>query len=98
MTRPLGSTPITGISQLLRAGPPARPATVLSPSRFRPLGMLPLAASPAGSHGSVGARLLTFRVDAADPAHVPSMPGTAWPVGGLPPGSSPTYLNTPVST
>ena len=43
MTRPLGSTPITGASQLLRAGPPAHPATVLNPSRFRPLGTLPLA-------------------------------------------------------
>jgi hypothetical protein len=27
--------------------------------------------------GSVGARLLTFRVEAADQAHVTSMPGTA---------------------
>ena len=45
MTRPLGSTPTApaGASPLLRAGPPARPATVLSPSRFQPLGRLPLA-------------------------------------------------------
>ena len=43
-TLPLGSAPVTGASQLLRAGPPARPATVLSPSRFRPLGRLPLTA------------------------------------------------------
>src|SRR5947209_13925087 len=44
-TLPLGSTPITGVSQLLRAGPPAFPATVLNPSRFRPLGTLPLSTS-----------------------------------------------------
>jgi hypothetical protein len=31
MSRPLRSTPITGASPLLRAGPPARRATVLSP-------------------------------------------------------------------
>jgi len=42
ITLPLGSTPITGVSQLLRAGPPAHPATVLNPSRFLPLGTLPL--------------------------------------------------------
>ena len=44
MTLPLGSAPITEASQLPRAGPPARLATVLSPSRFRPLGRLRLAA------------------------------------------------------
>ena len=32
MTRPLRSTPITGASPLLRAGPPAGPATVLTPA------------------------------------------------------------------
>jgi hypothetical protein len=40
MTRPLRSTPITGTSSLLRAGPPARPATVLTPdtnARLLPL-------------------------------------------------------------
>jgi len=42
MTLPLGSAPITEASQLLRAGPPARLATVLSPSRFQPPGRLPL--------------------------------------------------------
>lgn len=44
MTWPLRSTPITGASSLLRASPPARPATVLNPSRFQPAGTLPLAA------------------------------------------------------
>jgi hypothetical protein len=33
-TRPLRSAPVTGASPLLRTGPPARPATVLSPLRF----------------------------------------------------------------
>ena len=40
-SRPLGSTPITGASSLLRDGPPAGAATVLNPSRFLPLGGLP---------------------------------------------------------
>jgi hypothetical protein len=34
MSRPLRSTPITGASPLLRAGPPARAATVLTTSGF----------------------------------------------------------------
>ena len=96
MTRPLRSTPITGASPLLRAGPPARPATVLSASRFLPLGALPLA-TPASGRRSIGTRLLTFRAKAADQAHVASMPGTAWPVSGHPPGSSRDRKNTPVS-
>ena len=33
-TRPLRSAPVTRASPLLRTGPPARPATVLSPLRF----------------------------------------------------------------
>src|SRR5215218_8926422 len=35
-----------------------------------------------------GARLLPFRSGAAGRVHVASMPDTAWPVGGHPPGSS----------
>src|SRR5665809_65827 len=46
MNRPLRSTPVTRVSALLRAGPPARPATVLNPSRFQPLETLPLIARP----------------------------------------------------
>src|SRR6266576_3047140 len=34
-TRPLRSAPITGASALLQAGPPAHPATVLSPLRHQ---------------------------------------------------------------
>ena len=87
MTRPLRSTPITGTSPLLRAGPPAYPATRAAPcltSRNpRPLVSV--------------ARLLTFRPGAADQAHVASMPDTAWPINGHPPGSSrSTRPNTPV--
>ena len=47
MSRPLRSAPVTGASALLRAGPPARAATVLSASRFLPLGALPLASAPS---------------------------------------------------
>src|SRR5260370_7787224 len=44
--RPLAPPPLryAGTSQLLRASPPACPATVLSSSRIPPLGFLPLAA------------------------------------------------------
>ena len=80
-----------GASQLLRVSPPARPASVLRPSRCRPLGNLPLAAT-----GTIGPRLLTFRTGAADQAHVASMPGTTWPVNGHPPGSSRDYPPAPV--
>jgi hypothetical protein len=44
MTCPLCSARITRASPLLRAGPPAHPATVLNPSRFQPHGTLPVAA------------------------------------------------------
>jgi hypothetical protein len=89
MIRLLRSTPITGASPLLRAGPPACPATVLNPLRFLPLGMLPLATGPPKrARRCVGARLPTFHAKAADQARVASMPDTTWPVSGLPPGSS----------
>jgi hypothetical protein len=41
--RPLGSSPITGPSSLLRAAPSQCPASVLCPSRLTPLGVLPFA-------------------------------------------------------
>jgi hypothetical protein len=47
MSRPLRSARITRASPLLRAGPPARAATVLSASRFLPPGALPLASAPS---------------------------------------------------
>ncbi len=94
------SAPITGASSLLRAGPPARAATVLSASRFQPPSALPVASPhhtiPVRVCG-VGTRLPTFRAEAADQAHAASMPDTAWPVNGLPPGSSRSRIDTPVS-
>jgi hypothetical protein len=41
LARPLRSSPITGPSSLLRAGPPLCLASVLCPLRFLPLGVLP---------------------------------------------------------
>ena len=41
-----------------------------------------------GQARNIGVRLPTFRVKAADQARAASMPGTAWPVNGHPPGSS----------
>ena len=76
MSRPLRSAPITGASPLLRAGPPARAATVLSTSPFQRLGALPL----APSQGAVSARAFPcFRTQAADRARATCTPGTAWP-------------------
>ena len=83
MARPLRSTPITGASSLLRAGPPARLATVLTASRSHPLGC-----SLSSTSDSIETRLPVFHARAADQAHAASMPGTAWPVIGHPPGSS----------
>ncbi len=102
MTRPLRSTPITGASPLLRAGPPARLASALRPLRFlrSDHSLLP----PGEPGGGIKARLLTFRASAADQAHVASVPDTAWPVHGTPArlipeqpqtsGSDVTYLLT----
>ena len=83
-----------GASQLLRGGPPAHPATVLTASRFsRSAGSL----SPSTTHanGSVETRLPTFRAKAADRTHVAYMPDTTWPVSGHPPGSSRAFLLRP---
>src|SRR5215218_3250936 len=65
------------------------------PSRYPPLRTLPLAARPRAR--SIGSCLLTFHAEAADQARVASMPGTTWPVGGLPPGSSQDQMDTLVS-
>lgn len=97
MTWPLRSTPITGASPLLQASPPARPATVLNPLRFTPLGELPVAIDPNPAGSRVGTRLPTFRANAADQARVAFMPDTTWPISGHPPGSSRSTASTPVS-
>jgi hypothetical protein len=88
MTQPLGSTPVPGASPLLRAGPPARPATVLNPSQLLLLGG---SLSPPVRVAVSGAHLPTFCANAADQAHVASLPGTAWPVSGHPPDPSPRH-------
>jgi len=94
MSQPLRSTPITGASSLLRAGPPARrfgtrrlavSAAWRTPSRTRPL---------AGSEHSIGTRFPTFRVVAADQTRAVFTPDTAWPVNGHPPDSSQGYPPT----
>ena len=81
-----------GSSQLLRTGPPAGAASVLSAFGFC-LGTLPLrpggSTSPYERADGIGARLLTFRARAADQAHATYTPGTTWPVVGHPPGSVP---------
>src|SRR5664280_958833 len=88
MSRPLGSTPITGASSLLRDGPPATAATVLNSSRFLPPGALPLAPAEFTTGTNVRARLPTFPAKAADEGHAASVPDTAWPIDGHPPDSS----------
>src|SRR6266567_4006665 len=57
-TRPLGSTRITRLRSYYGPVRQRAPRPVLSPSRFLPLGVLPLAATPDGSSG-------------ATPSHVP---------------------------
>src|SRR6516165_12133533 len=100
MTRPLRSPAITAGSALLRAGPPARAASVLSASRVMPLVRAPSRPPPRHQgpeqDGSIGVRLPKFRAEAAGRAHVASMPDTAWPVGGHPPGSSREHKNPTV--
>src|SRR6185437_5146862 len=79
MTRPLRSTPITGASPLLRVGPPAEPATVLTPTQSAGYSLSPTRETRTGS---VGFGLLPFHAEAADRARVASMPDTAWPISG----------------
>jgi hypothetical protein len=57
-TQPLRSGPITGPSTPLRADPPLRSASVLSPSQLEPLGLLP------SRRRRDGAQVLTFRTKA----------------------------------
>src|SRR6476646_2618404 len=85
-TRPLRSAPITGTSPLLRAGPPARPAPVLTPDLPPSYSLSPTKPTHPErvSPHNVVTRLPTFPARAADQAHAASMPDTAWPETGLP--------------
>ena len=109
--RPLRSTPITEPSPLLRAGPPLCPASVLCPSRFPPLGVLPLAGRVA-DHAHLNGRIGIGTTGSPVPcqrlrrAHATYTPDTARPTRRPPPGSghatagapsSRGYLTTPVS-
>jgi hypothetical protein len=86
MTRPLRSAPITGVSPLLRAGPPARLATVLTPGVTPGYSLSPPNhyAAHSDSTSSVETRFPTFPARAADQAHAASMPDTTWPETGTP--------------
>src|SRR6266702_3876064 len=92
MSRPLRSTPITGASPLLRAGPPAD-AGRYSTSPVSAVDALPLthpARHQALRAGGIGTGLPTFRAGAADQARAAYMPDTTWPILGHPahPGDS----------
>jgi hypothetical protein len=96
MTRPLGSTPITGASSLLR-----KPVRQPDPRRYsHPCSawVTPyLPPSKKARARSIGSGLLPFHAKASDRARVASMPDTAWPINGHPPDSSRDNSNTPVS-
>ena len=73
-TRPLRSSPITGPSPLLRGGPSPCRASVLSPSQFQLLGVLPSAAgvnTPAGAITVRGSHVSCQRPDRARATSVP---------------------------
>jgi hypothetical protein len=76
MSQPLRSARITRASALLRAGPPARAATVLSTSPFQRLGALPLALAPRAQ-----CQRAPSRVSAREP-----QTGLAPPARRAPPG------------
>ena len=96
MTRRLRSTPITGVSSLLRAGPPARPASVLSRRLRESLDRRRFSLSPPRRTDCIRTHFLLFHTEAADQARVVCMPDTAWPVGGHPPDSSQDRFYAPV--
>jgi hypothetical protein len=74
-------------------------ASVLDTSQFLLPGALPL--TPASTFfgedwSSIGTRLPTFHVVAADQARAAFTPDTTWPVNGHPPDSSRGFAHTPV--
>jgi hypothetical protein len=93
-------TQSAGAPRLLRAGPPARAASVLTTSGVLPSAGLPLASPCHTSLARVcriSARVLPFHAEAADQAHAAFTPDTTRPVSGHPPGSSRRSFESPVS-
>jgi hypothetical protein len=85
MNEPRTSRPLRSAAYRAKQGhhhyyEPVRPratATVLTPSRFiRSRNSL---SPPRTAGGSIRARSLPFRTEAADQAHATSTPGTTWP-------------------
>ena len=95
MIRPLRSTTITAASSLLRDGPPLCSGSVLCPSRFLPLGVLPTARPTSGpTPGTTGSPVPCKSLDRARALF---MPDTAGPVNRFPPNSSRDHLPYPGS-
>ena len=74
-TRPLRSSPVTGPSPLLRGGPSPCRASVLSPSQFQLLGVLPSAAGVNTPAGAITARGSHVSCQRPDRTRATSMPG-----------------------
>src|SRR5438093_13722497 len=95
--QPLRSSPITGPSSLLRAAPPLRAASVLSPSRFQPLAASPFAlAIDAGpARRRTGSHVPNKSLVEVRAAYTPD---AARSVSGHPPGSSRRKGHPAIST
>src|SRR5258707_3703037 len=93
-TRPLGSARITGLHSYYGPVRQRAPRPVLSPSRFPPLGVLPLAATPGASFGTTPSHVPHKSLVRA---HAACTPDTAWAVNGYPPDSSRDKVPAPVS-
>jgi hypothetical protein len=94
--RPSAPPPLryAGTSQLLRASPPAHPASVLCSSRISPVGVLPLAAIDQRQYRDTPSHV---PYESLVRAHAAYMPETTWAVNGYPPDSSRRCLAAPVS-
>ena len=96
-TRPLRSRPITGPSPLLRGGPSPCRASVLSPSQFQLLGVLPSAAGVNTPAGAITARGSHVSCQRPDRARATSVPGNRQGSKQVSPGSSRGNNWTPVT-
>jgi hypothetical protein len=96
-TRPLRSSPVTEPSPLLRGGPPPCRASVLSPSQFQLLGVLPSAAGVNTPATPSRRGVPTFRASARTGLAPPPCRATARAVNRYPPGSSRGNNWTPVT-